>query len=179
VASPFVLDTPGVALPGQATCLPSHRVEVPMVTSLVVTPSGIRVRFTGPDRIAACSVGLHVPFERIVGSRVMTRYDAVASSPRLPCPGSWWPGRLRAGSWGIGERRQLWGVRRGDYVVVVYLSGRPFHRVVVDVVDPQRTHRRIEAALLHSKTSSARQSLRGLLPGPSEDGASLPRRGNV
>jgi hypothetical protein len=61
--------------------------------------------------------------------------------------------------------------------VVVYLSGRPFHRVVVDVADPQRTHRGIEAALLHSKTTSARQSLRGLLPGPSEDGPSFTRRG--
>lgn len=148
-----------------------------MAISLVVMQTGLRVQFTGPDRIAACSRGLHVPFERIVGSRVMTRNDAVASSPRLPCPGSWWPGRLRAGSWGVGERRQLWGVRRGDYVVVVYLSGRPFHRVVVDVADPQRTHRGIEAALLHSKTTSARQSLRGLLPGPSEDGPSFTRRG--
>ena len=93
----------------------------------------------------------------------MTRGDAVGSSPRLPCPGSWWPRRLRAGSWGIGERRQLWGVRRGTDVVVVYLSGRPFHRIVVDVEAPQQVHRGIEAALLHSKKISARESLRGLV----------------
>jgi len=133
-----------------------------MAVSLVVTPSGLRVRFTGSDRLAAYSRGLDVPFERIIGSRVMARDDAVASSPRLPCPGSWWAGRLRAGSWGIGERRQLWSVRRGAHVVVVYLSGRPFHRVVVDVEEPQRTHRGIEAALLHSKKTSARRSLRVL-----------------
>jgi len=138
-----------------------------MAISLVVTPKGLRVQFTGADRVAACSWGLDVPFERIVGSRVMTRSEAVASSPRLPCLGSWWPGRLRAGSWGIGERRQLWGVHRGEHVVVVYLSGRPFHRVVVDVEDPQGTHRGIEAALLHSKKNTSRQSLRGLRHGPS------------
>jgi hypothetical protein len=135
-----------------------------MAIGLVVTPTGLQVRFTGVDRVAACSRGLHVPFERILGSRVMTRDDAVASSPRLPCPGSWWPGRLRAGSWGVGERRQLWGVRRGRDVVVVYLSGRPFHRVVVDVADSRRTHRDIEAALLLSKQTAALRSLRGSSP---------------
>ena len=135
-----------------------------MAATLVVTPTGLRMRLTGTDRLAACSRGLYVPFERIIGSRVMARDAAVASSPRLPCLGSWWFGRLRAGSWGIGERRQLWSVRRGAHVVVIYLSGRPFHRVVVDVEDPQRTHRGIEAALLHSKKRCARQSLRGLLP---------------
>jgi hypothetical protein len=69
-------------------------------------------------------------------------------------------------------------VRRGAYVVVVYLSGRPFHRVVVEVADPQRTHRGIEAALLHSKTTGLRQSYRGLLPGPGEDGAGTTGRGH-
>jgi hypothetical protein len=141
-----------------------------MAIDLVVLPTGLRVRFTGTDRLAAGSRGLDVPFERIVGTRVMTRGDAVASSPRFPCPGSWWPRRLRAGSWGIGERRQLWGVRRGAHVLVVYLSGRPFHRIVVDVEAPQHVHRRIEAALLQSKKSSARESLRGLLASLGDDG---------
>ncbi len=132
-----------------------------MAISLTVTSTGLRVRLTRADPVAAGTRGLDVPFGRIVGSRVMTRQDAVASSPHLPCPGLWWPGRLRTGSWGIGDRRQLWAVRRGSVVVVVYLSGRPFHRLVVEVEEPTRMHRRIEAALLHSKTTAARQSLRG------------------
>lgn len=127
--------------------------------SLSVTATGLRVRFTGVDLATACSAGVDVPFARIVGSRVMTRADAVASSPRVPCPGAWWPGRLRVGAWGIGERRQLWGARGGAYVVVVYLSGRPFHRLVVEVEEPRRTQGRIEAALLASK-AGARESLR-------------------
>lgn len=128
--------------------------------SLDVTAAGLQVRFTGADAAAACSAGLDVPFARVLGARVMTRADAVASSPRLPCPGSWWPGRLRVGAWGIGERRQLWGARGGAYVVVVYLSGRPFHRLVVEVEEPHRTQRRIEAALLHSKATAPRESQR-------------------
>jgi hypothetical protein len=137
-----------------------------MAISLAVTPTGLRMRFTGIDRVAAYSRGLDVSFGRIVGSRVMTRDEAVASSPHMPCPGSWWPGRLRAGSWGIGERRQLWGVRRSPRVIVVYLSGRPFHRLVVDVEEPDGTHRAVETALLQSKKAQARRSLRGLLSGP-------------
>lgn len=140
-----------------------------MAIHLDVTPAGLHVQFTGVDLVAACSRGLDIPFERIIGTRVMTRADAIASSPRLPCPGSWWPTRLRAGSWGIGERRQLWGVHQGAEVVVIYLSGRPFHRVVVDVEDPQRAHRSIEAALLHSKKTSARRSLRSLLPAATDE----------
>jgi hypothetical protein len=149
---------------------------VPVTISLVVTPTGLRVQLTGSDRVTACRRGLHVPYERIVGSRVMSRRDAVASSPRLPCPGSWWPGRLRAGSWGIGERRQLWAVRGGVHLVVVYLSGRPFHRVVVDVEDPWRTQRLLEAALLQSKRTSARLSLRSLLSGSDEEVGDRGRR---
>jgi len=177
VTIPFALQSRGLAPKRQLICLLPHRVEVLMAISLVVTPAGVRVEFTGPELVAACTRGIQVPFARIVGSRVMTRSDAVASSPHLPCPGSWWPGRLRAGCWGIGERRQLWGVRRGTYVVVIYLSGRPFHRVVVEVEEPHRVQRALEAALLHSKKASPRQSLRSLLPGLGDDGVGSIGRG--
>jgi hypothetical protein len=147
-----------------------------MATTLAVTETGLELCFTGLDRAAACRPRLHLPFERIVGSRVMSRSAAVASSPRLPCPGSWWPRRLRVGCWGVGERRQLWSVRRSADVVVVYLSGRPFHRVVVEVEDCRRTHRAIDAALLHSKTVSARESLRARLDQQVDAAVSAPSR---
>jgi hypothetical protein len=132
-----------------------------MAVRLKVTRTGLRVQFSGPDLLAACSRGLFVPYTRVLGVRVMTRADAVASSPRLPCPGLWWSQRYRAGCWGVGERRQLWSARQGTHVVVIYLTGRPFHRVVVEVDEPERAHRRIDAALLHSKKTSARRSIRG------------------
>ena len=135
-----------------------------MAVNLDVTATGLRVRFSGADLIAACSRGLCLPFNRILGIRVMTRSEAVASSPGLPCPGFSWPQHHRAGCWGIGQRRQLWSARRGSHVVVIYLTGRPFHRVVVEVDEPEQTHRRIDAALLHSKKSSARRSLRNHRP---------------
>jgi hypothetical protein len=131
-----------------------------MAVRLDVEPMGLRVQFSGVDLVAACSRGLFLPFTRILGARVMTRSDALASSPRLPCPGFWWPRRYRAGCWGIGERRQLWSARQSAHVLVVYLAGRPFHRVVVEVGEPEQAHRRVDAALLHSKKTSARRSIR-------------------
>ena len=55
-------------------------------------------------------------------------------------------------------------------MVVVDLSGRPFHRLVVDVEEPEGTHRAVESALLHSKKTQARRSVRGLLSGPGTEG---------
>jgi hypothetical protein len=93
-----------------------------MAVRLDVELSGVRVQFSGADLVAACSRGLFLPFTRILGVRVMTRPDAVASSPRFPCPGFWWSRRYRAGCWGIGERRQLWSARQSARVVVIYPS---------------------------------------------------------
>lgn len=131
-----------------------------MAVRLEATLTGLHVRFSGADLVAAFSRGLFLPYTRILGARVMTRADAVASSPRFPCPGLWWSRRYRAGCWGVGERRQLWSAREGTHVVVIYLTGRPFHRVVVDVDQPEQAHRRIDAALLHSKKTGPRRSIR-------------------
>ena len=85
---------------GQPVWLPSHRSEVRMAVRLEVALTGLRVQFSGADLVAACSRGLVLPFNRILGVRVMARADAVALEPRLPCPGLWWSQRYRAGCWG-------------------------------------------------------------------------------
>jgi hypothetical protein len=147
-----------------------------MAVRLTVTRTGLHLQFSGADLVAACSRGLFVPYTRVLGVRVMTRADAVASSPRLPCPGLWWPQRYRAGCWGVGERRQLWSARHGPQVVVIYLTGRPFHRLVVEVDEPERAHRRIDTALLHSKKTSARRSLRPHRPSATDHREPEPAR---
>lgn len=55
--------------------------------------------------------------------------------------------------------------------MVIYLTGRPFHRVVVDVDEPERVHRRIDAGLLHSKKISARCSVRHNRPSTTDQPA--------
>ncbi|WP_018334785.1 hypothetical protein [Actinomycetospora chiangmaiensis] len=132
-----------------------------MAVRLDVGSVGFTVRLSGIDVVGGGRRELVVPFARVLGVRVMARRDALASSPRLAAPALWWPRRLRTGCWGIGERRQYWAVHHGSDLVVVYLSGRPFHRVVVDVDDPRLTHRRLDAALLASKRAEPRRPLRG------------------
>lgn len=158
-----------------------------MAVRLDVGSAGFTVRLSGLDVLAGGRRRLVVPFERVLGARVMLRQDAVVSSPRLAAPAVWWPRRCRTGCWGIGERRQFWAVHDGADLVVVYLSGRPFHRVVLDVEEPRLTHRRLDAALLASKKRSPRLPVRdrgrGLTPpvvtaGGRSDADTPPRSGS-
>jgi hypothetical protein len=54
---------------------------------------------------------------------------------------------LRAGAYGVGERRQLWMVHAATTLLAIYLRGVPFHRVVVEVEDPEELSRIINASL--------------------------------
>jgi hypothetical protein len=54
---------------------------------------------------------------------------------------------LRAGCYGIGQDRQLWLVHRAGSVLAIYLRGEPYHRVVVEVVDPENLSRDINNAI--------------------------------
>jgi hypothetical protein len=118
-----------------------------MPVQLRITTDGLVVRFTGSDRVWACSRGVYLPLSRVLLARPMTRDDAVAGSPRVHLPGVSVPRVLRAGSFGIGERRQLWMVRGATQLLAIYLRGDPYHRVVVEVPDPESTSRTINDAL--------------------------------
>ena len=118
-----------------------------MAVQLRVTEHGLVVRFTGRDRLWACRRGVDLPLGRVLLARPMSRRDAVAGSPRVHLPGFSVPGLLRAGSYGVGERRQLWMVRRSTQLLAIYLRGDPYHRVVVEVDDPEGLSRAINDAL--------------------------------
>ncbi len=120
-----------------------------------VTEYGVLLRFTGRDRVYACRGGVFLPIDRVLGARTLGRRVAVAASPRMHLPGISVPGMLRAGAYGVGERRQLWMVHAATTLLAIYLRGVPFHRVVVEVDDPEGLSRVINAAL----------SPRGLPPG--------------
>ena len=118
-----------------------------MAVTIRVTEHGLIVRFTGRDRVWACRSGLQLPMARVLLARPMARRDLVAASPRVHLPGVSVPGVLRAGSWGVGERRQLWMVHRGDNLLAIYLRGLPYHRIVVEVDDPESQSRLINESL--------------------------------
>lgn len=118
-----------------------------MAVQLRVTEHGLLVRFTGSDRVWACKAGVSLPMNRVLMARPMERRDAVAGSPRVHLPGICVPGVIRAGSYGVGERRQLWMVHGAERLLAIYLRGVPYHRVVVEVEDPEAASRTINEAL--------------------------------
>ncbi len=118
-----------------------------MTVHVRVADHGLVVRFSGRDRVWACSRGVDLPMSRVLMARPMARRDLVAASPRVHLPGVCVPGILRAGSWGIGERRQLWMVHGADRLMAIYLRGLPYHRVVLEVEDPEGCSRVINDAL--------------------------------
>ena len=112
-----------------------------------LTDRAVIVRFTGVDRWYAFSSGIVLPTRRVLGARVLSRSAAIAASPASELPGLGWPGVLRAGSYGIGQDRQLWLVHRAGSVLAIYLRGAPYHRIVVEVADPENLSRNINNAI--------------------------------
>lgn len=129
-----------------------------MPVKVGVDAGTLRVAFTGRDALWALRRGIAVPLSRVAGARVMARRDALRECPAMRLPGSAWPGRLHAGSYGLGRRRQLWCVHRAAEVLVIdlhaggELSGRPgadrpYSRIVLEVGSPRERAGRINAAV--------------------------------
>ena len=115
-----------------------------------LTDQAVAIRFTGVDRWCALSSGIVLPTGRVLGARVLSRSAAVAACPARELPGLGWPGVLRAGRYGFGQDRQLWLVHRAESVLAIYLRGEPYHRVVVEVADPENLSRDINNAIGHA-----------------------------
>lgn len=118
-----------------------------MGVQLRLVEDAVVLRLSGRDRACAWRGGIHLPMTRILGARPLARRDAITASPRVHLPGVSLPGVLRVGSYGVGERRQLWAVHGAETLLAIYLRGYPYHRVVVEVDDPEALSRAINDAL--------------------------------
>ena len=118
-----------------------------MAVLVEFTEQAAAIRFTGTDRFYAISRGIDLPYPRVLGARVMSRPAAIAACPRRRFPGMGWPGFLRAGCYGIGQRRQLWLVHRAGRLLAIYLRGEPYHRIVVEIALPEAVAHRINDAI--------------------------------
>lgn len=114
-----------------------------MPVDVEIDPSAVTVRFRGSDRFWAFSRGIVLPWERIVRATAVDRTEAEKSASWLRMGGSYIPRRLHAGRYGLGDRRQLWCVRRAGRVLAIDVVGRP-SRLVIEVSDPDGTAREIE-----------------------------------
>jgi hypothetical protein len=104
------------------------------------------IRMRGFDMLMACRRILRVPVGHVRGVAVQHR-------DRLPpigvhFPGIALPGVLFAGSFGLGEERSFWHVRRADLLLRVECHAQAeFRRVVLQVPDPSALAKRLRPVL--------------------------------
>jgi hypothetical protein len=107
-----------------------------VAVDLDVTESSLCVRIRGWDALFALSRGMTIPLSSVRGIAVAPRRRVPATGLRLP--GTGFPGVIRAGSYGTGDRRDFWLVRRAAEVLVIELEpGEPYRRIVLELADPR------------------------------------------
>jgi hypothetical protein len=120
------------------------RYDGPAVSVTVEVCRGeLDVRIRGLDRFLALSGGVRLPLSAVLSARVRDRVAALADGPKLRLPGSYLPGVVRAGSYGLGDDRELWCVHRAPTVLAIELTGQRYRRVVVEVPDPEQAAKEI------------------------------------
>ncbi|HVF75233.1 MAG TPA: hypothetical protein VM938_09290 [Acidimicrobiales bacterium] len=101
--------------------------------TLAVEDDDLVVRFSGLEAAYALRRTVRIPRTAVVSA-------AVGPPPKrrgLRAPGAHLPGRLSFGTWRGRFGKDLWGVHRGERVVVIELDGgAAFERLVLEVDDP-------------------------------------------
>jgi hypothetical protein len=123
----------------------SHIGAAPRIT-LTVEADALHVQQGGWDSIYCLRHSLDLPLDEIEGVAAAPRELVPATGLRLPGIGV--PGVIRAGSFGMGLRRDFWNVRRGQMLLVIQLRpGAAYRRVVLEVADPQAEALRLRPAV--------------------------------
>ena len=104
---------------------------------------GVLVVALGPwDRLLCLRASVRVPLREIRAVRVVDRGEL--PRPGLRLPGSYLPGVLTAGSYGVGADRSFWDIRRAERVLLVLCRpGAEYARLVLEVPDPEATALRL------------------------------------
>jgi hypothetical protein len=109
----------------------------PAAIDVTVKDDRIVAAFSRWDGIWAMRRGLTVPLTQVVDVEAVDSEDVPRRGMRFP--GTSWPGVIRAGSYGTGEQRELWNVRKAVRLLVIDLDPPvPYARVVLEVADPDR-----------------------------------------
>lgn len=101
------------------------------------------VRPRGANQAWSLRRALRVPVDCVAGIGVVPA-AGLPVGPRSP--GTAIPG-FRAGSYGTGDQRSFWLVRRAPDVLVIELVDRPYRRIVLEVDDPEATASSLRAAV--------------------------------
>ena len=130
-----------VALLVAAFLLPARR--RPRIT-LEQSPEEVVVVLHGWDAVYSLRRRIVVPRRLLARVFADDRGDVPARGLRVP--GTALPGVIRAGTYRADGRREFWDVRRADRVLVLdCVEPAPFHRIVLEVADPDGEAARLQA----------------------------------
>ena len=107
----------------------------PSRLSIDVEDGALVIHMHGHDGVLTLRRELRIPLAQVNGVAVAPRRLVPATGLRMP--GTGFPGVIRAGSYGVGDSRDFWLVRKAQQVLVFELApGAPYRRIVLEVPDP-------------------------------------------
>jgi hypothetical protein len=119
--------------------------RVPDIT-LEVRGDRLLVRLGIWDRLYCLRRGVVLALDDITNVAVTPR--ELLPTPGFRLPGTALPGVIRAGSFGAGEAREFWDVRRAPDVLAISLrSASPYRRLFLEVADPHGEAHRLRAVV--------------------------------
>ena len=105
-----------------------------MAIEVTVGSDAVEVELSGWDRIFALKSRLAVPRDRITAVSVVHRSE-VGWPPALRAPGTFVPGAIKHGSYGMGAKREFWALFRQERVLVMEVDQWGYARVVLGLQD--------------------------------------------
>lgn len=132
------------AIGGVALLLSTGR---PARVTVPVDDDQVHVRLHGWDAVLCLRRQITVPVAAVDGVCVSRRDHVPAAGIRLP--GTSIPGTIRAGSFGIGDRRDFWEVRRAQQLLVIQMTpgAAEYRRIVLEVSGPRAELGRVRPRL--------------------------------
>lgn len=109
----------------------------------------LEVEPLGLDKFWCVRRIVRIPRSSVTEIRVLGRREVPLAGLRLP--GSYLPGVMIAGSYGLGAHREFWDVRRGDRVLVIDIrpgATAKYRRLVLEVPDPDGTAAALRPTIL-------------------------------
>lgn len=138
-----------VAFVGGLTLLMS----LPARIAIEAGHGGLVVRLLGLDRLWCVRGKIAVDWRDIASVTVIDRAADRASLPKagMRLPGAYMPGLIMAGSYGLGQNRTFWDIRRGARLLVISCrAGFEYRHIVLEIGDPDGTAARLAARLPRS-----------------------------
>jgi len=108
-----------------------------MAIDIEVSKDLVVVNLTGKDRFFALKSRLRIPAEKISSVEVLPRREVPpARGAVIRLPGTYIPGVVQHGSYGLGANREFWAVYRQEEVVVISVDDWDYRRLVLGTDNP-------------------------------------------